>query len=202
MQAMLNRMCWNSNGWLQPSGTSRDNGYPDEMGFGHEEWNFNTHDAVDGFVYGYLYYQPSLRVLAKSGSDFWIGFWSINSETREHILVGVFPNATLPTEEDYTRVDEVFTTKGIYERRASELRAVVPTLSASRALREMQNAVRQHWLSFKCPARDVVLLSEYVPIQEVIRNRTIGAYFTHPTFISSSELSAIQHRLARQSVSA
>lgn len=168
MQAMLNRMCWNSNEWLKPSGKSLDGGYPKQMGFGHEEWNLNTQDAVDGFVYGYLYYKPSLRVLKKSGLDFWIGFWSINSETRKHVLVGVYANATLPTDEDYIKVDKVFTKKRIYERRASELRAAVPTLSANQALDEMYKAVRSHWLSFKCPVKDVIRLSEYVPVEKVI----------------------------------
>jgi hypothetical protein len=149
-------------------------------------------------VYGYLYYnKPSPRVLRKSGVDFWIGFWSINSVTGAHVLVGIYANATLPTQADYSRVDEVFTRKGIYERRAGELRAAVPSLSENRALNEMRNAVREHWLSFKCPVQEVTRLSEYIPVSEVIRNRIIGAYFARPTFITNSELSSIQRRLAR-----
>lgn len=53
---MLNRMCWNSRGWQFPTHSISDGGYVKENVFGYEEWNFQTADAVDGYMCGYLIY--------------------------------------------------------------------------------------------------------------------------------------------------
>jgi hypothetical protein len=37
METILQRMVWNTRGWLMPSGSTDERGFPSKMGFGHEE---------------------------------------------------------------------------------------------------------------------------------------------------------------------
>lgn len=192
---LLNRMCWNSRGWRFPTNTSGDGGYPSRMGFGHEEWNFQVEDAVDGYVYGYLFYnKPSREVMEESGGRFKIIFWSMHPDTREKLIVGSYASATLPTDEDYLKVDRAFEEKGIYERRARELCAAVPSMSMTEALREVTGSVQEHWLSFKCPVEEVHHLAEYVPLNEVSAGRKVGYYFARPTIIREGKIPPIPRR--------
>ncbi len=193
MLSMLNRMCWNSRGWRLPTNTSGDGGYPSKMGFGHEEWNFQVEDAVDGFVYGYLYYEPSIEVTKLSGGHFRIVFWSIHPETRQWLIVGAYANTTLAQKEAYSRVDSVFVDKKIYERRAQELRSAIPNMVWKDALAQVTDSIRQHYLRFKCPVEDVHHLAEYIPVREVVKV-PIGAYFSTPTILYDTALPAIPRR--------
>jgi hypothetical protein len=184
MIAMLQRLCWNSSGWRLPTGSSSEGGYPGEMGFGHEEWNFQTGDACDGNVYGYLYYSPSKQARQKSGGHFQIAFWAFHPETHEKLLVGYYHDATLPTLGDYKRLDAYFRDQGIYDRRANELLAAVPSLGVNRAREEVTNAVMKHWLSFKCPVDKVEVLSDYVPLPDRVQGKSITLRFNRPTHVS------------------
>ncbi len=137
MLTMLNRMCWNSRGWRLPTHTSGDGGYPSKTGFGHEEWNFQVEDAVDGYLVGYLYYTPSVEAMRSSGGQFDIYFWSMHPDTHAKLLVGRYANASLLTDYDFHTVDQVFTKRDIYERRAAELSAAVPKMSFDDALQQV-----------------------------------------------------------------
>lgn len=198
MFTMLNRMCWNSRGWRFPTNTSGDGGYPSEMGFGHEEWNFQTQDEVGGFVYGYLYYDPALKVIKQSGGHFKIFFWSIHPDTREKLVVGTYADATLVTDDDYERVDVAFTERKIYQRRAKELSAAVPEMAYRNALREVTDSVKGHVLKFRCPVESVHPLAEYIPVHEVTKT-TLGQYFARPTFIHDATLPNVPRRPAPSS---
>ncbi len=50
------RICWNTNGWRNPSGAVSESGqsFAAQYGFGMEEWLFNYEWCIDGFKYGYL----------------------------------------------------------------------------------------------------------------------------------------------------
>ncbi len=194
MFTMLNRMCWNYRGWRLPTGASGDGGYPSKMGFGHEEWNFQIEDAVDGFVYGYLYYKPAERVIRESGGHFRIGFWSIHPDTREKLLVGIYNDATRLTDDDYKKLDYAFSQRKIYERRIEELQIAVNSMSEKAAYNEVTNSVRQRWLNFKCPVEKVQHLAEYVPVRDIVKDKPLGQYFTRPTFISQSSLPVVPRR--------
>jgi hypothetical protein len=63
MKYLFQRIVPNEFGWKRPSpGRLKDvrskTNYLDFTGFGHEDWNFNTELSIEGFVYGYLYYDP------------------------------------------------------------------------------------------------------------------------------------------------
>jgi hypothetical protein len=180
---MINRMRWNSAGWKQPTLLRGDGGYPGKLGFGIEDWNFQLDDAVDGFVYGYLCYAPPEWRVKEAGNEFRIGFWSRDPETRKKMFVGYYDGASVPTEEDYERVDRAFTERGIYTRRINEVISVVDKLDYERIYQEITYAVREHWLTFKCPVSRVHCLVEYLPLEMVVPSKNIGWRFTNPTFV-------------------
>lgn len=51
------RICWNSNGWVFPSGEAKEieaDTYVTKAGFGHEEWLFNFAWLIEGYHYAFL----------------------------------------------------------------------------------------------------------------------------------------------------
>ncbi len=55
---MIARICWNSNGWTQPSGSNGKSSAKDtfegKYHFGYEEWLFNKAYNINGYNYGFL----------------------------------------------------------------------------------------------------------------------------------------------------
>jgi hypothetical protein len=84
MRSILQRVCWNTNGWQHPSGAAaQDSGYPQEYGFGHEEWNFRKEHAVEGNVFGYMYRPPVPN--KKNGSTWNIYFYTIDPVSNNKV---------------------------------------------------------------------------------------------------------------------
>ena len=59
MANLLQKISWNENGYQKPdiSGYYIEQGndnYIAHFGIGHEAWNFNKNELIDGKVYGYL----------------------------------------------------------------------------------------------------------------------------------------------------
>ncbi len=52
------RICWNSQGWIFPTGEAKElekkGSYVNRSGFGHEEWLFNFAWLIDGYHYAFL----------------------------------------------------------------------------------------------------------------------------------------------------
>lgn len=184
MLQMLFRMTWNSRGWRIPTANSADGGYPSETGFGHEEWNFQVEDAIDGYVYGYLYYvNPSEDAMQKSGGVFDIGFWAMHPDTREKLLVGAYKAATLVPDDEMKKVYKKFKDLGIIQRRAEELVAVVPNMTLNKAIQEVTDAVRKPYIKWRCPVDKVIVYEQMIELPPVINGKNIGKHFTKPTFV-------------------
>jgi len=199
-QAMLQRVCWNTSDWRLPTGNAGDGGYPSEMGFGHEEWNFQMEDALDRYVFGYVYFQPSNQVIARSGGFFDIGFWAIHHESKDKFLVGYYHKATLATKEDLLRLDRHFQRSGIYDRRVTELLAVAPKLGEQSA-RKVLNVLGEFDLRFKCPVDQVEVLAESrrVLLDDAVDGKSIGLYFARPTYITRLPTAAVPRSRQRAS---
>lgn len=58
MECKATRICWNSNGWIKPSGCedkSKDKkSFEMNPGYGHEEWIFDLTKTISGFKYAFL----------------------------------------------------------------------------------------------------------------------------------------------------
>ncbi|HQO89112.1 MAG TPA: hypothetical protein PKX72_04240 [Chitinophagales bacterium] len=96
----LLRITWNENNWEIPSGHrwskekqgDTNTAYENQYGFGGEEWLFNTRYNIDGFQYGYV--RGLWEVMNIDYIDIAYLF-SINSETKERLLIAKLKNVEL-----------------------------------------------------------------------------------------------------------
>jgi hypothetical protein len=112
MQRYVARLCWNTAGWVRPTGEAREtesDTYATRMGFGHEEWLFNYQWMLEGWKYGFL--QPVNRSYRKvQGSTIDVrlytispdGVWYYVAHVR-HCEVLTQPQAEAAREEFRTR---------------------------------------------------------------------------------------------------
>lgn len=197
MLILLNRMCWNSRDWGLPSGSVGDGGYHQEYGFGHEEWNFQLDDSIDGYVYGYLYYPPSQESKRKANGHYQIYFWSKDPKTKREYVVGCYEDAMLTESDDKIRLDKAFQKQGIYARRVREL-SEVTKLDNKAILKNLMSTVRNGEMRFKCPVEKVKLFSKHILVEEFVPNRNIGRYFTRPTILSAKDISSFSEAKSEQ----
>jgi hypothetical protein len=88
---LFQRIIQNHFQWTRPSpgrlGPSGEGKYVQQNGFGHEDWNFNKTLLVDGYIYGYCYYQPTET---KRDEDFSIAFATYTNQ--KWYLIGFYLN--------------------------------------------------------------------------------------------------------------
>lgn len=182
--AVVQRVCWNTRGWCLPAGSTDEKGYPGENGFGHEEWNFQLEDAVEGCVYGYMYSPPK----KDEGEQFRLHFYAIHPETKQRLLVGSYLEAEVVRESEYRRVLKAFKSKGILDRRARELLRVAPAMGLQKAREEMSNALERAWLKVKCPVEAVKLFEPPVRLPLNVGEKTLSHRFRMFTYVDEAEL--------------
>lgn len=195
MKSMLNRMCWNSRGWRMPTGNSSDGGYPSDTGYGHEEWNFQFDDVFKGHLYGYTYYKPPDSTVQEAGGRFKIGFWTRHPDTGLKLLVGIYHESTLVTQDEANLLYDYFESQGIFERRAEELLNVANDLTKAKALAEVRNSVKKRGIHWKCPTKMIEFFPHYIPLPNAINGKRVGAYFTNPTFVDASFFERVDKRI-------
>lgn len=184
-QAMVQRVVWNTQGWRRPSGATTDGGYADRTGFGHEEWNFQTDDQLNGELLGYMYYKPTDQVIARSGNSFDIEFFTIDAHSKSRWLVGTWRGARFASSKEIAAFDRHFEREDIYERRAIELSNAVPAIALDKAREEVRRSVTSEWHSFIVLASDVRSFTreEWVELPDKVGSKNVGLYFTRPTFV-------------------
>ena len=201
MLEMLNRVCWNTSGWRLPTYASADGGYVNRTGFGIEEWNFQTDDAVSGYVFGYLKYGPSEDTIAMADGHFKIGFWSIQPDSKERLLVGIYHDATLATEADHVTLSEEFTRRGVLERRINETLLAIPRSGLSVIKEELERTIPTAY-NFKCPAAQVEVLDVPRSLPSQFGAKRLGLRFTNSTFVPLGTLTELTVSKRRQAPSA
>ena len=133
MVMLLQRICWNSHGWRGPTGEryGREDSYVGKTGFGHEEWNFNTNDVIDGFAFGYTYYPQGQHPSIGYGPHD-IYFFAI-SPTNERLLIGHYSNAYFLTDDELAEIKQRFMSSTVWDRRIDELVALEVDVIPDRA---------------------------------------------------------------------
>lgn len=128
MQVYLQRLCWNTHLWRSPSGAVPvgEDSYAGRYGFGHEEWNFNTNDVIDGHVYGYIYHQPPDDRLPGPVD---IYFYAL-TPSKQRVLVGVYKEARYLNSAERGHLKQRMEDLGILDRRAEEIEAFGRTIFA------------------------------------------------------------------------
>lgn len=186
MKTIVQRVCWNTRGWRLPAGSTDEKGFPGEKGFGHEEWNFQLEDAVDGWLYGYTYTRPSIS----QGEPFRLYFYAIHPTTKDRLLVGCYKHARLINDPEYKKLLQRFRSAGILERRAQELQRVVPHMSRAAAFKEVESSLKESWLKVKCPVESVQLVEPPCKLPLKVGERTLSHRFRTFTYVEESELFA------------
>ena len=165
------------------------------------EWNFQTDDAVSGYVFGYLKYGPSEDTIAMADGHFKIEFWSIQPDSKERLLVGIYHDATLATEADHVTLSEEFTRRGVLERRINETLLAVPRSGLSVIKEELERTIPTAY-NFKCPAAQVEVLDVPRSLPSQFGAKRLGLRFTNPTFVPLGTLTELTVSKRRQAPSA
>lgn len=138
MTILLQRLCWNTNSWRGPTGGMylKEQSYVGVNGFGHEEWNLNTSDLLNGRAFGYIYYNPTDHSdLTGNAHD--IFFFAIN-KTKQRVLVGHYENAEFLNQNERKKLKEAFEQSDILAKRIDELVALkLPSIKTDKAARRL-----------------------------------------------------------------
>ncbi len=124
MEERISRICWNSNGWVKPSGPkgkSRDkNSHENRFGYGHEEWLADTGKTIKGYHYGFL--EP-IRKYQDTFADnkYNITLYSINSVLLERYLIGKINNAIVINSDEANYVRNIYKEKGWLDQMYDEI---------------------------------------------------------------------------------
>lgn len=104
MATFFARICWNSNGWVFPSGEAAHlevGSYVADAGFGHEEWLFNFAWLTDGYHYAFL--QPINKSFEKhTGTTIDLLLHAIHPN-RNRVYVGQIRRCEVLTREQIQR---------------------------------------------------------------------------------------------------
>lgn len=95
------RICWNTRGWIAPSGDAKNlerGTYATRNGFGHEEWLFNFTWLLDGYHYAFLQGVNSSSSKLK-GETTDVILWGITPEKR-HVYIGQIGKCKLLSEDE------------------------------------------------------------------------------------------------------
>jgi hypothetical protein len=155
MQLLLQRLCWNSRGWREPTGDvyGKEKSYPGKNGFGHEEWNLNTADLIDGNVYGYTYYNPPAK-RKNLPAAYGIYFFAV-SPTKDRLLVGAYRRASFLDEAERRELRNRLDGSDYLDRRAKELAALnLPNLKSEQDA--LQLLLKDFALNVRINPEDVV----------------------------------------------
>ncbi|MFQ5831224.1 MAG: HNH endonuclease [Candidatus Thorarchaeota archaeon] len=176
---VLFRMCWNTKKWQKPSGDSREGSYLQMGEFGHEEWNFKTSDAVDGYIYAYVRRKPSASRIRQAKGRFLVGFYTRNPSSQKYELVGLYHDARIPTAENHEQLFQAFERRGIFKRRAKEVADLKAYFDYQGALKNLKTAVKNGEYVLKCHVENVHLLSHPIDVSHLIPEK---ARFMNPVY--------------------
>lgn len=118
------RICFNTEGWIKPSGRngkSKDpNTHEAKNGFGHEEWLLDFSKLIDGYHYGFLepiFKYPKTYV----GRVFNVHLITINSKSKMRFWVGEIRDLEVITIEENKRIKGMYQKKGWYKEMEEQL---------------------------------------------------------------------------------
>ena len=121
MANLLQKISWNENLYQKPdiSGYAIEKGndnYISHFGIGHEAWNFNKNELIDGKVYGYLKADVSSLFSEKHN----IFFFSRDSN-GDLFFVGYYKDCKYLTEEERIKLKEKMVESGLLDKRINQV---------------------------------------------------------------------------------
>jgi len=136
----LSRICWNSNGWVFPSGEAshlEKDSFVTDHGFGHEEWLLNFTWLLEGYHYGFL--QPigsSFERVTGQTADLLL--YAINPN-RQRVYVGEIHGCEVLTRAQAKRAFEYYKRQGWLKEMKQQLREIGADLTTLNAPLECFN---------------------------------------------------------------
>lgn len=187
MTILLQRLCWNTNGWRGPTGEmyGKEDSYVGQNGFGHEEWNLNVSDVLEGKAFGYTYYSPPEHsdLIGKSHDIF---FFAINA-AKERVLVGHYERAAFLGRDERKELKNKFEKSDILEKRVEELLALgLPSIKTTKEARRL--LLDQFAANIVVNPRDVHSFGSPVVLSAEMLKGSEPKYlsrYTKPVFITS-----------------
>ena len=191
---VLYRMVWNRKAWTQPTGDEKySDAYTGICGFGHEEWNFAYDDAMDDYLYGYVYYNPA--ELPKQGlSTYSLGFWAIEEKGGDWYFIGEYRKAEKVAEDEHLRLHDYFRNKRIYDRRVEQLLPITADRTEYKDIHkrewdftklgykkrvkilrdDLETIVLKGEIKVKCPIEEAILYTRPRPISDNLKKAMLS----------------------------
>ena len=155
-----------------PTGSTHEKGFPDQHGYGHEEWNFNLEDSFDGYIFPYTYSIPQEKYLKDSDGKFTIGFFAQHPSSKRWMLVGFHHDAEIVDENEYQKIISHFDESGIFSRRARELHTASSQFNSEKqALKQVRSGFIKQWIKTKCRIENVEYLENPIFIEKPSNHR-------------------------------
>ena len=158
------RICWNTNGWTEPSGTkgkSKGISFEKRYGFGNEEWLFRKDFRIDGFQYGFL--EPINKFPQKyQGETLDLHLYTIDGEINQKYWVGEIRSVEVLTDDQIMEIRKTYIDKGWMKTMENELKDLQITLSS-----EIKKEIKKKTFflpNVRFKVSNINLLSEIVPV--------------------------------------
>lgn len=126
----VSRVCWNTNGWVKPSGSkgksSNKDAFENDAGFGFEEWLFDTSKQIDGYCYGYLRSIASKKDRSKYFNEkLDISLYAIETDTsfNQRYWIGEIRQVEVIREQESKRIFKIYKDNGWYDQMLAQLEA-------------------------------------------------------------------------------
>ena len=128
IEEKIARICWNTNHWVYPSGREgksiNKESYEFITGFGHEEWNFDTENLIDGYIYGFLE-QFNTKNPVHVGKNYKIYLYSIQkvkSNENKKWWLGRINQVEVVSKEESKKIYKIYKDKGWYSKMEADLK--------------------------------------------------------------------------------
>ena len=122
----ISRICWNSNGWVKPSGrigkSPTKESHEGKFGYGHEEWLFDTSKLIDSYHYAFL--EPILKGKGiYDGSVLDIGLYSIEGKSGKRYWIGKILKVGVIDATEAERIKNIYKKNGWYGEMKKQISA-------------------------------------------------------------------------------
>jgi HNH endonuclease len=193
---LTQRLARNDRRWPQPTpcrlGRSGEGDYVQRYGFGHEDWNFNARLAIGGYLYAYMYYQPTA---ARAAERFQFAFLTWEDSTWN--LVGFYHNAEFFPDGAPSDVKVLETKVRHLRALGSSLGADLVKLSDSALKKRLEG--ENAWLRWRVRPLDIEVLPQPIPVPESIYDAR-HYRITKPKEISAASFGSLENLATRSQV--
>lgn len=183
------RICWNTQHWQKPSGkkgkSKNKKAYENLVGYGHEEWLFDSEKTINGFHYSHL--QAIVQHRNKYlGATYDIYLYSINSLTKERWWLGCIKNVQIVSPKESETVYAIYKEKGWLTEMEGQLEEVGVDLS------DFRKIPTEYFSTIKYRVEDLELLDpprQFAQNDPVVKSNyyNLKNWIGNPAFIDGND---------------